>query len=108
MPVNPQFGPMFLDGGGRWQVMCHDDCRSFEFPIQFTHEPSFARFMEPDGILGRKLSLAISDRGKVVDHSLRTMLSEPGLPFTVQLEIGPQLTAEKEAEVLAAWKARNA
>ena len=75
--------------------MCHDDRRSFEFPFQLAHEPRLARFMEFNGVLGRKSSPTIMDRGEVFHQPLRTSPSEPGLPTTVQIEVGPKRTPQE-------------
>ncbi len=75
--------------------MGHDDCRSFELPFQLGHEPCLARFMEFNGILGRKLSPTVSNRGEVFHQSPRTPPGKPGLRCTVQIEVGPKRTPQE-------------
>jgi len=76
-------------------VVRDDNCQSVELIFQLAHEPRFARFMERNGILRRKSSPAVLDRREVFDQSLRPSPCEPGLPFTVQIKVGPQRTAQK-------------
>ena len=75
--------------------MRHDDRRSFEFPFQLAHEPRLARFMKLNGILRRKSSRTIMDRGEIIHQLLCALPSEPGLPVTVKIEVGPKRTPQE-------------